>query len=768
MTIRDIAIAFGYEVDNATENKVKQSVNSLKSFATKALGAIGIGISLTQLNAIVEEFQAVNQQIKYATQNIGDQTKFQQEIREAANATRSTYSAMAGTVADLMNTHHKLFQTVEDTAKFAELANKAFKSAGANESEINSLNSAIQNAFTTGKVSAGSFQTMMKSCPKIITYLSKTLEISEQQVKALGTAGAITANQLHTALSSNATAIENDYSQLAFTITDALKYVRNNFGLWLVQLNETHQITQTIAKVVVKSFDVVMAVLKKVVSWFDRLSKRLGGTNNLIRLIAISAGGVFASLKSGAIVGFLRNIGSLLSGINLKVILIVAAVLAVLLVVEDFVQFLKGNGSITAQFFESIGVNAEEMREKLLAVLNDCKTSLLEAWGEIKSALGEAWESLKPALKELVYMLVNLIVQILPVVCDLLSTVARIFGNVAKTVLPVLAKILSRVISIFSDLAGDILPIVTDLLNKLMPVIEKFISDVLPPLVDFVSQIISLVLDVIEDVLPVLIEMMSELAPVFADIVGSILPMLAELINLILPILKNIISLLKPLLDLVTSIAGPLRLITRILKTVLSTISPIIEVLTNLLGSVLKPIINVLLTISDILGGVFSGAVSFAVEKLQPLFDILSSILGFAGNLLGGALNGVTGFVGSIVNGVGGVFNGLAEGGYIGANTPVPVVIGDNKAEGEIVSPISKMKNTVLEALRMFAYSAKPVQAARTLTQETSNRTITQNVHITNQFNGGTTQAQKDGAKAMKKSSGDATAEMARALAYAR
>ena len=548
MTIRDIAIAFGYQVDKASEKKVQQSVDSLKSFATKALGAIGIGISLTQLNAIVEEFQEVNQQIKYATKNIGDQEKFQQEVLEAANATKQTYAAMAGTVTDLMNTHHKLFKTVEDTAAFAELTNKAFKSAGANESEINSLNSAIQNAFTTGKVSAGSFQTMMKSCPKAVTYLSQTLGITEQQVKALGTAGAITANQLYTAFSSNAAAIEKDYGQLAFTITDALKYIRNNFGLWLVQLNETYQITQTIAKIMVRGFDVVMTVIKKVVAWMDRLSKRLGGTNNLIKLIALSAGGIFAVLKTEAIVGFLQKVGVLLTGINLKTILIVAAILAVLLVVEDFIHFLKGNDSVTAQFFESIGVNADEARQQLIGVLEQCKESLLEAWNEIKGAFAEAWEAIKPALQQLIYLLINIITQILPPLCDLLSAVARIFANIAKTVLPAVTQILTRVIDLFTKLVNQILPIITDLLNKLTPIIEKFISDVLPVLVDFVSDIINLVLDIVEDILPVLIDLIGELVPIFIEIIDAILPVIADLLKQILPLITEIIGSILPVL----------------------------------------------------------------------------------------------------------------------------------------------------------------------------------------------------------------------------
>lgn len=45
MTIRDIAIAFGYELDASSEKKVNDSIKGLKNMATKALGAIGIGFS---------------------------------------------------------------------------------------------------------------------------------------------------------------------------------------------------------------------------------------------------------------------------------------------------------------------------------------------------------------------------------------------------------------------------------------------------------------------------------------------------------------------------------------------------------------------------------------------------------------------------------------------------------------------------------------------------------------------------------------------------
>ena len=44
MTIRDIAIAFGFVVDRRSERETENSIKGIKNLATKLLGAIGIGL----------------------------------------------------------------------------------------------------------------------------------------------------------------------------------------------------------------------------------------------------------------------------------------------------------------------------------------------------------------------------------------------------------------------------------------------------------------------------------------------------------------------------------------------------------------------------------------------------------------------------------------------------------------------------------------------------------------------------------------------------
>ena len=54
MTIRDIAIAFGFVVDRRSERETENSIKGIKNLATKLLGAIGIGLSIAGISGLAE------------------------------------------------------------------------------------------------------------------------------------------------------------------------------------------------------------------------------------------------------------------------------------------------------------------------------------------------------------------------------------------------------------------------------------------------------------------------------------------------------------------------------------------------------------------------------------------------------------------------------------------------------------------------------------------------------------------------------------------
>lgn len=84
MTIAEFVNKVGFKVNESDVKKVNNTVSSIKSTATKLLGAIGIGFSIKGLNDIIEEFWAVNDALRSSAENLGDMSKVQQMVHQTS------------------------------------------------------------------------------------------------------------------------------------------------------------------------------------------------------------------------------------------------------------------------------------------------------------------------------------------------------------------------------------------------------------------------------------------------------------------------------------------------------------------------------------------------------------------------------------------------------------------------------------------------------------------------------------------------------------
>lgn len=118
-----------FKVDKSSVDEAKSAISEVKGFAAKALGAIGIGFSFTKLASLAEEFGSINDTIRGATREMGDQADIQQKILQGAQDCREEYGAMAGDVTKLVQLNSKLFP-VDDAVKFVSLVEKLEKGSG--------------------------------------------------------------------------------------------------------------------------------------------------------------------------------------------------------------------------------------------------------------------------------------------------------------------------------------------------------------------------------------------------------------------------------------------------------------------------------------------------------------------------------------------------------------------------------------------------------------------------------------------------------------
>lgn len=714
MTIREIAIAFGFEVDSASEKKVEQTVGKLKSMATKALSAIGIGFSLVQMNKLVEEWYSVNKVLGNVNTELDSQKALQDRINEAANSCKLNYADMCNYVTDLVKTGSGFFSTAEDATDFLKIANQSFQVAGATQSQIASLNGVLTTTFNTGKLSAGGFNSIMQASPDVINYLAKSLGVTERQVKALGMSGSITAKQLYAAFANSAEGISASYDNMRMTISDALRVIRNDFGTWLYQTDEGIQLTSTIAKMMVRAFRGLLSVLKVVSNALERLTNLFGSTERALLFLAAAVTAVIVAFKWKQIVAGVKAIQTALSsGPLLIVFAIIAAVLALIAIIDDLIAFVNGDDSLIGGLFEKLGVDAEGLRK-----------TLQELFATFKRVFG---------------------------------TVLQIIGKLLSAILPILQKVLNAYFTILSkiweaetNIITQVLEVVIELLNMLLPILDMLLA-LLDPIIDII--------------------------------------MLA--VDLVMLLVDAVMALIKPLLELISAILKPIMTIIKALVSALSgqlgqAFKFVANVVNNLIGGPLRGLLDFLGQIIKFISAVFTGDWETAWKALGNIpIAIINSIIGaFEGliNFFIGAINGITSALSSLWTWIGipgipaipdvsfGRISYLAQGGYVGPDNPMPVVIGDNKREGEIVSPISKMKATVIDALKLFVGSAasrRKNEAAQTLEQQSITKNVTQNVNIYNTFEG-SKEVQKTASTAMRQSSRDITSELANALAYAR
>ena len=323
MTIRDIGILLGYDIDENSEQAAENSIKSLKSMATKMLGAIGIGFSLAQLNALSEEFGRVNTQIRTATAGLEEQSEVQQKILASANATRTSYADAANVISKLMSENSELFGSVDEAVKFNDAATMLFKTAGKTNDQIAGLMEAINKSFAKGRVDSETISQLLEQSPEAVVLLNKRLGSTTDQLEQLATDGKITLADLKGVFVDNADTIAQSFGDVRYNVTDALTNIRNQWGLWVADMDESLGVSQALGTTMVKAFSTGMDVLRKLQTRIEWLAEKLGGTEKLFKLIGLIAGAAFGVMALPRLLAFLdglRKMDRAMAGMKLKIL----------------------------------------------------------------------------------------------------------------------------------------------------------------------------------------------------------------------------------------------------------------------------------------------------------------------------------------------------------------------------------------------------------------------------------------------------------------
>lgn len=722
MTLRELLIGLGFKIDESSEKKAEQGIQGLKDKATQLLGAIGIGFSLANLNELSEEFRTTNDQIAQATRLLGDQDEIQQKILDSANRTRATYADTARMVSNLVQENSDLFGTVDEAIAFNDAATMLFRTAGKTNEQIAGLMEAINKSFAKGVVDSETISQLLEQSPEFIALLNERLGTTSDQLEQMVADGKISLADLKGAVVDNADEIAAAFDGTSYKISDAMLNIRNQFGLWVADMDETLGISEAIGTTMVRSFNVVMDVLRQVQVRFEWLAEKVGGTENLFRIIgmvAASAFGVIALPKLLTFLTTLQKIDKALLAARLKMLAIIAVVTVIVLLIQDFIAFMSGDNSLIGSLFDKAGIGAENARQTILNAWTTVKEFLLTMWGVIKQAAQTIFGALSDWWEENGAAVMESFSRIWEGIKTLCETLWNALSSAAQTIFGALQR--------FWDTWGDtIISVFSTIWNTLIALIQPFL-DAIAAVIDF-------------------------LANVFTG---------------------NWQGAWTAIKDFATSIW---QMITTIITGALDIIASIWSTAVGILSGIFQNIWN---AIVEKVTGIKDAIVNGFTAAIDWIKSLPAQALQWGADIVQGIVDGITGAIGKVGDAVKGVADKIKS--FLGFSVPedgplsdfdtyMPDMIdllakGINAGKDKIRGALESLTGEMSVITKANVVSPSTAAVATGSTQ--SSRTVTQNIEINNQFNGDRAGQQKS-SEAMDKATSDSTEELARALQYAR
>lgn len=724
MTIRDIGILFGYKVDESSERKVEGSIKSLKSMASKVLGAVGITLSVAgakkAIDGCVEVASSVEEMENKFNVVFGDMRnevdKWAQEYSDAIGRNKNDIKTY---LADQQNLLVGFGMTRQAGAEMAEqMTSLALNLASFGNMDetasVNAMTKAVMGESEAAKTLGAVLNDSTRAQAMATLGLKGTYDKLDQLTKMQVNYQAIL-QQSPDAIGDCQRSLDS-YESTKKRYIAKLKEIKTIVGQFFLPTY------QKILSIGAKGLTMIRDWLQKLTD----LTDKLGGSQRVLSVLAAAFTAMLVAMNLKKIGAAINGFTKLARAIGLghgKALAFFAVFLLLALVIEDFISFMRGDKSLLGTMLERAGVDCEKLRQNIVGV-----------WTKIKQAIGYIGEGIRnvvvPIFEGIRTAAVVAFEEIQKAVAKVAPGIAQFFkelssGKVDKKKWTDIGESIGRiavgVVAVIAAVKG---------ISAIFGVITTVIS-----VVKAVISVIKLAFVVVKSIITV-IKVVGAVISVLASAFGPVILAIAAAIAIGVLLWKNWDKIREAAGNLLEGIKAT---IGNVRDAIVTGIQAAIDWITSLPAEALK-------WGSDIIDGIVSG---------------IQSAVGRVGEAVKGVADKIKSFIG---------FSEPEDGPLSDFHTYMPDMI-DLMASG-----ITSGKKKVKDALEGMTGEMSVIAKANVVSKATGRgatgrttggRTVTQNVNINNQFNGDRAGQQKS-SEAMDKAAGDATGEMARALAFAK
>lgn len=724
MTIRDIGILFGYKVDQASEQKVEGSIKSLKSMASKVLGAVGITLSVAGIKSAIDGCVEVASSIEEMQNKFdvvfGDMRnevdKWAQEYSDAIGRNKNDIKTY---LADQQNLLVGFGMTRQAGAEMAEqMTSLALDLASFGNMDetasVNAMTKAVMGESEAAKTLGAVLNDSTRAQAMATLGLKGTYDKLDQLTKMQVNYQAIL-QQSPDAIGDCQRSLDS-YESTKKRYIAKLKEIKTIVGQFFLPTY------QKILSIGAKGLTMIRDWLQKLTD----LTDKLGGSQRVLSVLAAAFTAMLVAMNLKKIGAAINGFTKLARAIGLghgKALAFFAVFLLLALVIEDFISFMRGDKSLLGTMLERAGVDCEKLRQNIVGV-----------WTKIKQAIGYIGEGIR------------------------------------NVVVPIFEGIRTAAVVAFEEIQQAV--------AKVAPGIAQFFKELSSGKVDKKKWT-----DIGESIGRIAVGVVAVIAAVKG--ISAIFGVITTVISVV----KAVISVIKLAFVVVKSIITVIKVVGAVISVLASAFGPVILAIAAAIATgvllwknwdkIREAAGNLLEGIKTTIGNVRDAIVTGIQAAIDWITSLPAEALKWGSDIIDGIVSGIQSAVGRVGEAVKGVADKIKS--FLGFSEPEDGPLSDFHTYMPdmidlMASGITSGKKKVKDALEGMTGEMSVIAKANVVSKATGRgatgrttggRTVTQNVNINNQFNGDRAGQQKS-SEAMDKAAGDATGEMARALAFAK
>lgn len=210
--------------------RIEASFNRISfSGLNGALATVGAAFSARELAAYADEWTRAGNLIRSAATSAGVEVRSLDELKDSANAARTSLSDYTDLYARLIRSASAVAKSETEIALATDLVSKAFKAGGASAQEQAAGILQLGQALGSGVLQGDELRSLRENAPILAKAIADEFKVSIAGLKQLGAEGKLTSDRVFRAILNAQKPIEAQFKATNATIADAFTQVNNEF-----------------------------------------------------------------------------------------------------------------------------------------------------------------------------------------------------------------------------------------------------------------------------------------------------------------------------------------------------------------------------------------------------------------------------------------------------------------------------------------------------------------------------------------------------------